>query len=189
MADTEARVILFSEFRRKVGDSWDVEHLTLRAVNGMTNEETAADFKWWEAFFANMGYEHCDAPKQQFNRGGGAGGGQHAKRKDPVEIIAEGDKPTGKAEFEIHDVWVWTWNEKKNIKAGNVDGTESVCWDGKQLDALMKTLDSKVSTPFLNWAEWKEGERHPVGWKEHKLIAKCVKSTSGKWSITAFEVR
>lgn len=191
---TEARVILFSEWRKKVGDSYDVEHLTLRAVGSMTNEDVMSDFRFFETTFANMGYEHADAPKQSFYpKGGGAGGGKRPERKQPV------DDGTGKAEFEVHHLTMFAFGEKKNVKAFAEDGTECVAWQGEALDKLMKTVDPRASTPFLNWAEWKADEQHEVGWTQHKLVAKCAKSavktddsgkqTGGKWYIASFEVK
>lgn len=200
----EAGVVIFTEYRKKIGDDeYAVDHLTLRQLVGETEEQLAKRYVWWETWESQKGFEHCDAPKTRTSYPY-RGGGQHKEQKVVTPIKEEVDangQPTSKGSFEVGSLAMFQYKQgetlKKNIRVYGVNGEECVAWEGKPLDAALKNM-GEVAVQFTGWAGWKVDEQHMINWDNHKLIAHCKKSavktdesgkqTGGKWYVESFEV-
>ena len=202
----EAKGIVFTEYIKKVDmggeESYADFHLTVRDDS---DEQLLVRLKWWDTNLTNMGFIQCDAPKKMQYPARGGGNWNKDKKADatPIKEIANPDGTlTGRGDFEVGSVALFKRNMgegkiQNNIKAFGVGGEECVSWEGKAMDAALKTMGVGAAE-FTSWADWKQDEQHVINWATHRLIAHCKKSaiktdadgkqTGGKWYIDSLEV-
>jgi hypothetical protein len=166
----EAKVVVFTEYRKPIPGTTDehaVFHLTVRESDYDEADEVALErLKWWDTNLTNMGFTHGDAPKKNNYVPRGGSGAPKAPRADVPDSGI----------FQVANFALYQNDKGKSLRVIGPNGEEVKDWGGKNLDAIIKAVAPAASQPFLNWADWKVDEPHPVPWTTHKLMAHCAKS-------------
>ena len=152
MASNEAGTLVFTEYRKKAEqpiDEFDfaVYHITVRKEDGESDEQYLKRLQWYHSNLLNMGWTHGDSPKRpNFTPRSGGGNWKDKKAEaTPIKEIANPDGTlTGRGDFEVGSVALFKRNMgdkiQSNVKAFGVGGEECVSWEGKAMDAALKTM-------------------------------------------------